>query len=294
MKDKLAILKAIQAAIDAGKAILEVYNSADFEVEKKADTSPLTLADRRAQEVIMQHLSQFDIPVLSEEGQDIPYAERKNWDIFWLVDPLDGTKEFIKKNGEFTVNIAMIAKNRPVAGVVFVPVKNILYFASSQIGSYRIDVNQIADLLSEKLGGINRPFELSDNETAKLVTELIFNSTKLPISATTIEIYTIAGSRSHSTPELEAFVEEKRKEHGEVEFISAGSSLKLCLVAEGRADIYPRTGPTMEWDTGAGQAIVENAGGKVLQYESEQHLLYNKENLLNPWFVAFSVKQFNG
>lgn len=290
MNDTLSTIVSIKAAIEAGQAILEVYHSSDFKVEQKDDKSPLTLADRRAHEVIVKHLAEFDIPVLSEEGKDILYDERKNWDTFWLVDPLDGTKEFIKKNGEFTVNIAMISNHKPVAGVVFVPDKNILYFASSEIGTYRVDINKVADLLSSKLATRNRYLELSETEAADILSELISRSTNLPINKSTSQPFTIAGSRSHSTPELEAFVEEKRKEYGEVEFISAGSSLKLCLVAEGRADIYPRTGPTMEWDTGAGQAIVENAGGKVLQYDTEQPLLYNKENLLNPWFVAFSVK----
>jgi len=284
------ILVSIYAAIEAGNAILQVYRSSDFKVEQKADNSPLTLADRNAHDVIMQHLSDFDIPVLSEEGKHTPYDERKRWGTFWIVDPLDGTKEFIKKNGEFTVNIAMISKNKPVAGVVLVPDKNILYFASSEIGSYRVDVSQIAELLSAKSGNMGKPIDLSDSKTAEIASELIGHSTKLPISQSPRQPYTIAGSRSHATPELEAFVEEKRKEYGEVEFISAGSSLKLCLVAEGRADIYPRTGPTMEWDTAAGQAVVENAGGKVLQYETEQPLLYNKENLLNPWFVALKVE----
>ena len=144
------LLNSIHAAIEAGDAILKVYYSSYFKIEEKADSSPLTLADRRAHEVIMQHLSKFNIPVLSEEGKNIPYEERKNWDTFWLVDPLDGTKEFIKKNGEFTVNIAMIRKHKPVAGVVFVPDKNILYFASSEIGSYKVDIGQIAYLLSGK------------------------------------------------------------------------------------------------------------------------------------------------
>jgi 3'(2'), 5'-bisphosphate nucleotidase len=284
------ILVSIRAAIEAGNAILQVYRSADFKVEQKADKSPLTLADRNAHDVIMQHLSNFDIPVLSEEGKHTPYDERKIWGTFWLVDPLDGTKEFIKKNGEFTVNIAMISKNKPVAGVVLVPDKNILYFASSEIGSYRVDVSQIGDWLNSKLGDRSRFANLSDREISETLSELIRRSTNLPVNYSTNQPFTIAGSRSHATPELEAFVEEKRKEYGEVEFISAGSSLKLCLVAEGRADIYPRTGPTMEWDTAAGQAVVENAGGKVLQYETEQPLLYNKENLLNPWFVALKVE----
>lgn len=286
MIDKLYILTSIQAAIEAGIAILQVYHSSDFKVEEKDDKSPLTLADRRAHEVIVKHLSQFDIPVLSEEGKDILYDERKNWETFWLVDPLDGTKEFIKKNGEFTVNIAMISNHKPVAGVVFVPDKNILYFASNEIGSYRVDIGQIGDWLNSKFGNQSRFENLSDSDIDATLSELISRSAKLPVSDSTNQPYTIAGSRSHSTPELEAFVEEKRKQYGEVEFISAGSSLKLCLVAEGRADIYPRTGPTMEWDTGAGQAIVECSGGKVYQYDTTEPLKYNKENLLNPWFVA--------
>jgi 3'(2'), 5'-bisphosphate nucleotidase len=286
MNDKLYLMTSIHAALEAGNAILEVYHSSDFKVEEKADSSPLTLADRRAHEVIMKHLAKFDTPVLSEEGRDIPYDERKKWDTFWLVDPLDGTKEFIKKNGEFTVNIAMIRKNKPVAGVVFVPDKSILYFASSEVGSYRADCSQIVDQLNSKLGDRSRFANLSESEIAETLSELIRRSTNLPGNYSTNQPFTIAGSRSHSTPELEAFVEEKRREYGEVEFISAGSSLKLCLVAEGRADIYPRTGPTMEWDTAAGQAIVEFSGGKVYQYDTTAPLEYNKESLLNPWFVV--------
>ena len=290
MKDNIYIIKSIKAAIEAGQAILKVYHSSDFIVEQKDDKSPLTLADRRAHEVIVKHLSQFDIPVLSEEGQDILYDERKNWDTFWLVDPLDGTKEFIKKNGEFTVNIAMISNQKPVAGVVLVPDKNILYFASSEIGSYRVAIGQIGDWLNSKFGNQSRFENLSASAIDVALSELIRQSAKLPVSDSTNQPFTIAGSRSHSTPELEAFVKEKRKEYGEVEYISAGSSLKLCLVAEGRADIYPRTGPTMEWDTAAGQAIVECSGGKVYQYDTTEPLKYNKENLLNPWFVALKVE----
>ena len=286
MNDKLYLMTSIHAALEAGNAILEVYHSSDFKVEEKADNSPLTLADRRAHEVIMKHLSKFDVPVLSEEGKNIPYDERKKWDTFWLVDPLDGTKEFIKKNGEFTVNIAMIHKNRPVAGVIFVPDRDILYFASDKIGSYRTGFSQIVDLLNSKLGDRSRFANLSDSEIAATLSELISRSINLPANYSTDQPFTIAGSRSHSTPELEAFVEDKRKEYGNVEFISAGSSLKLCLVAEGRADIYPRTGPTMEWDTAAGQAIVEFSGGKVYQYDTTKPLVYNKESLLNPWFVV--------
>ena len=286
MKDKFYILVSIRAALEAGKAILAVYHSADFEVEKKDDKSPVTLADRRAHDVIMRHLSRFDIPVLSEEGKDIPYDERKNWDTFWLVDPLDGTKEFIKRNGEFTVNIALISNNRTVGGVVFVPDRNILYFASREFGSHKVDLSRLDDRLSAKLVNIESNSDIFETEASKILSALVGQSTNLPANQSTNKPYTIAGSRSHATPELEAFVEEKRKEYGEVEFISAGSSLKLCLVAEGRADIYPRTGPTMEWDTGAGQAIVECSGGQVFKYDTTEPLAYNKENLLNPWFVV--------
>jgi 3'(2'), 5'-bisphosphate nucleotidase len=181
----------------------------------------------------------------------------------------------------------MIHKNRPVAGVIFVPDRDILYFASDKIGAYRTDCRQIVDLLNSKFGDRSRFANLSDSEITKTLSELISRSTNLPVNYSTNQPFTIAGSRSHSTPELEAFVEDKRKEYGNVEFISAGSSLKLCLVAEGRADMYPRTGPTMEWDTAAGQAIVESSGGKVYQYDTTEPLVYNKENLLNPWFVVY-------
>ena len=282
MNHRLLLMASIHAAIEAGNAILQVYHSADFKVEEKADSSPLTLADRRSHEVIMRHLSAFDIPILSEEGQGVSYEKRKNWDTFWLIDPLDGTKEFIKKNGEFTVNIAMVRHHRPVAGVIFVPDRGVLYFASEKIGSYRAEFSLISDLVNGQ-----RPDKPKSSHLEETLTNIISQSTKLPVEDSIDRPFTIAGSRSHSTPELEAFVEEKRREYGEVEFISAGSSLKLCLVAEGRADIYPRTGPTMEWDTAAGQAIVENAGGQVFQYDTEQELEYNKQNLLNPWFAVY-------
>ncbi len=286
MNDNMCLLTSILAAINAGDAILDVYRSAEFEVEEKADKSPLTLADKRSHEIIVNCLAKFDIPILSEEGTDIPYLERNKWDTYWLIDPLDGTKEFIKKNGEFTVNIAMIRENKPVAGVICVPDRDTLYFASTGIGSYKADAHQIAELLIGQKDTSDQLAGLSDSDPGQRLKDLIGLSTILPINQTTNRPYTIAGSRSHATPELEAFVEQKRREHGEVEFISAGSSLKLCLVAEGRADIYPRTGPTMEWDTAAGQAVVEFSGGKVFKYDTEEPLDYNKENLLNPWFVV--------
>ena len=284
MNNTKYLLAAIQTAVKAGDAILDVYRTADVEVEVKADKSPLTLADRRSHQIIAERLASFDIPILSEEGREIPYGERKRWNNYWLIDPLDGTKEFIKKNGEFTVNIALIGDRRPKSGVVFAPDKGLLYFAQDHIGAYKADSAVILEFLEQEVVGSNQ-----ERATA-IIGDITSRSEKLPIPDPAEKPFTIIGSRSHATPELEAFVEEKRREYGEVDFISAGSSLKLCLVAEGRADIYPRTGPTMEWDTAAGQAVVEFAGGRVLKYDSEEPLDYNKEDLLNPWFVVHKAK----
>ena len=285
MNRKICLLRSIQAAIEAGRAILEVYHS-DFEIEEKADKSPLTLADKHSHEIILEYLSEFEIPILSEEGKDIPYGERQKWDTYWLIDPLDGTKEFIKKNGEFTVNIAMIHGRKPIAGVVYLPDRGILYFGSAEIGSYRANASRIDHFLNSPSGEKRRLIKLSDSDASQALQGLIGLATKLPLTQSANRPFTVVGSRSHGSPELEAFVEAKRREYGEVEFISAGSSLKLCLVAEGRADIYPRTGPTMEWDTAAGQAIAEFAGAKVFKFDTDEPLVYNKENMLNPWFVV--------
>ena len=280
MNDQFYLLTALAAAIEAGRAILDVYRSSDFKVEEKADKSPLTLADQRSHEIIVKRLGKLDLPILSEEGKDIPYKERKRWGTYWLIDPLDGTKEFIKKNGEFTVNIAIIRNRKPAAGVIYVPDKNVLYYALDDLGSFKAgSIDDIESVIRQSTGPATKI-------VAEALEDITDASTALPFNDSANRPFTIIGSRSHASPELEAFVEEKRQEHGEVEFISAGSSLKLCLVAEGKADIYPRTGPTMEWDTAAGQAIAENAGCKVLQYDTSEPLIYNKENLLNPWFVV--------
>ena len=285
MNIKKCLLASVQTAIKSGNEILDVYRSSDFKVEEKADKSPLTLADKISHTTIVNNLAEFAIPILSEEGKNIPYEQRNKWDVYWLIDPLDGTKEFIKKNGEFTVNIAIIRGRKPIAGVVGIPDKDVLYFASEDIGAYRADAHRIADFIDRRSGGNHRLVDMSDSDAAMTLQDLIAHSSKLPL-APFDRPFTIVGSRSHATPELEAFVEKKRQEYGEVEFISAGSSLKLCLVAEGRADIYPRTGPTMEWDTAAGQAIAEFAGAKVFKFDTEEPLDYNKEDLRNPWFVV--------
>ena len=277
------LVVALLAAKDAGRAILDVYGQ-DFDISYKDDHSPLTLADRRSHSIIVSHLSDVSgegLPILSEEGRSISYQERRRWEYFWMADPLDGTKEFIKKNDEFTVNIAQIHQNRPILGVIYVPVKDVLYFASEGLGAYRMDNSDILG------SGTNTP---GKNDAAGLLEKILAGSIKLPDDKHRFEKkdsqITIVGSRSHATKELEAFIETMRKEYEQVEFISAGSSLKLCLVAEGRADIYPRLGPTMEWDTAAGQVIVEQAQGSVLNYEMDEPLRYNKKNLLNPWFIA--------
>ena len=266
------LIEAITAAITAGEAVLEIYGSG-FSVEQKEDRSPLTLADKRSHELISHHLRSAEIvslPILSEEGRNILFEERKAWEYYWLVDPLDGTKEFIKRNGEFTVNIALMHTNRPVMGVVLLPVKDILYFAAEGTGAF-------------KLHGTS---EIKNRTTLEEIKRKAISLTA--ISKTAKRPYTVIASRSHMSDETSSFIDALRNEYGEIEIISAGSSLKFCLVAEGTADIYPRFGPTMEWDTAAGQAIVEQAGGAVLTHETEQSLRYNKENLLNPWFIVRS------
>ncbi|MGD2185376.1 MAG: 3'(2'),5'-bisphosphate nucleotidase CysQ [Desulfobacterales bacterium] len=272
------ILRSIQAAIAAGNAINEIYRSKDFKVEYKTDKSPLTIADQRSHEMITGALKEYGIPILSEEGKDTPFAQRKNWERFWIVDPLDGTKEFIKRNGEFTVNIALIENSIPVLGIIFVPDRNTLYFAGQHLGAYKLENGPIGEWLESRLD--------SKQKTSALLAQIIGQSKRLPIIRPQRTSLTIVGSRSHQNAQLEAFVKDKRKAFGDVEFISAGSSLKICLVAEGRADIYPRLGPTMEWDTAAGQAIAENAGASVCQYETQIPLTYNKKDLHNPWFIV--------
>jgi len=256
---------------EAGTAILAVYNS-DFAVEQKDDKSPLTLADKRSHEIIagrLAELQDFRLPILSEEGRTMPYDERKTWDMFWLVDPLDGTKEFVKRNGEFTVNIAFIQNGRPLLGVIYLPVKNIFYFAAEGMGSYRLD--------------------RSDAISSGSLDMILCSSIRLPITPCPLPLahrITVIGSRSHMSPETEQFINDLKVQYKEVDFLAAGSSLKFCLIAEGKADVYPRFGPTMEWDTAAGQAIVEQAGGRVLRAGSQAPLSYNKENLLNPSFIV--------
>lgn len=267
--EKLRLLEQIsETAFKAGKEILSVYET-DFDVDFKLDESPLTLADQKAHQTIVDDLKTHSFPILSEEGKTIPYEERKEWEYFWMVDPLDGTKEFVKRNGEFTVNIALIHNQQSLLGVIYVPVTDELYIGGEGIGAFKIPK------WGEKLS--TEPLQHWLNDEHQLP-----KKSKRP--------FTIVGSRSHMSPETEAFIEEKRKEKGEVELISKGSSLKLCMVAEGRADCYPRFAPTMEWDTAAGQAIVEAMGGKVMEWETKEIMKYNRKNLLNDWFLVSAIK----
>lgn len=262
-----------QIACDAGLAIMNIYGEDDFAVEYKSDESPLTAADKAAHEVIVAGLQHHfpDIPILSEEGGDIPYFERQTWERFWLVDPLDGTKEFIKRNGEFTVNIALIENQRPVLGVVYVPSQKKTYSGIVGKGAWV----QIRGPRPEAQGS-------PKTANCKLQTDSYGQADEICVCITNPENgLTVVMSRSHPSPELEDFL----RDINVAEALPVGSSLKLCVVAEGKADLYPRLGPTMEWDTAAGHAVVIAAGGTVETPEGED-LLYNKENLLNPYFIV--------
>jgi len=261
---------AIAASIDAGNKIMSVYEG-DHNVEFKDDKSPLTIADKLSNNTITEFLRLTKIPLLSEEGRYIDYEERKNWEQFWLVDPIDGTKEFIKRNGEFTVNIALIEKNEPVLGVIYAPAIDVLYFGCNGMGSY---------MLKHASG-----FNYSESNKDIFFDKIITASVSLP-AIVDKQKYTIVASRSHLSPETQILIDVLKNKHGELNFISKGSSLKICLVAEGVADCYPRLAPTMEWDTAAGHAIAENAGCTVTINPSGEKVTYNKESLLNPHFVV--------
>ena len=254
---KVEINKIIDIAIEAGDAILEIYKK-DFEVYTKNDESPLTEADKAANDIIIKGLTALypDIPYISEEVKLTAYEDRKNWEQCWLIDPLDGTKEFIKKNGEFTVNIALIKDGIPVLGVVHVPVQNKTYYAEQGKGAFLIENNEAPRKIENK----QHYSELND--------------------------IVVVASRSHLSQEVVDFVDTLKAEGKNVDFLSSGSSLKFCLVAEGKAHVYPRLAPTMEWDTGAAHAVCLEAGKNVLVYETKEPLKYNREDLLNPWFIV--------
>jgi 3'(2'), 5'-bisphosphate nucleotidase len=261
------LLLAIRSAFLAGNAIMQVYGSDHLVIKRKKDFSPLTLADQSAHEVIMKYLEATKIPFISEEGIQYDHTFRKSWDFFWLVDPLDGTKEFIKRNGEFTVNIALIEYNLPVIGVVYAPATGQLYWGAPDWGAYLLSTSGFKTQIEIDLAQIERLSE------------------KLPFRSDRIN-YTVVASRTHINFETNKYINQLRKQHSKVSVISRGSSLKFCLVAEGSADIYPRFGPTMEWDTAAGQAVAIHAGCKVVRYDTGDVLAYNKKDMRNPWFIV--------
>lgn len=271
----LALLDAaVRAAFAGGQAVMEVYGTA-IEVDVKADNSPLTRADREAHAAIKRILDGTGLPVMSEEGRTIPAAERQAWSHYWLVDPLDGTKEFIRRNGEFAVCIALMQADTndprpqgnasPIAGVVYGPVDDVLYYAWEGGGAYR-----------QQHAATQAP--VPTYERAAM-------STRLPL-ARTDRAYTILASRSHRGAETEAYIAEQRAAHGEVAFAFTGSALKFGLLAEGAADVYPRHAPTMEWDTAAGQIICTEAGRHLIDLTTQAPMRYNKHEPVNNWFIV--------
>ncbi len=252
MLNKIDIEAIKNIALEAGNSIMEIYEK-DFAIEYKDDKSPLTIADIKSNEIICNSLKKLypTIPIISEENKEITFEKRKNWEYYWCIDPIDGTKEFIKKNGEFTVNIALIHRGTPILGVVYAPVLDDIYYAIKGSGAFK-------------------------------------NNTKLPINRDDGK-YVIVASKSHMSKETQDYVD-KIETSKEKILISKGSSLKLCLVAEGKADIYPRLAPTMEWDTAAADAIVRESGNMTYQFKNNKPILYNKQELLNPWFIVKQCK----
>lgn len=260
--------KAYNAAIRAGARIMEIYTEYDdFYVNMKSDSTPITIADREAHRLITEYLSQTRIPLMSEEGRDLLYEERRNWDLYWLVDPLDGTEEFIKCNGEFTVNIALMVDNKPCIGVVYMPTTETIYFNDPENGAY--------------LKTHVRPIPDAEYPIAKVLR----SAKQLPLLGKANNPIRVVSSRSHSTDETVEYVQALKQKYGKVDILEFGSSYKLCIIAEGSADYYIRTSPTMEWDTAAGQAIVEASGGSIRDLEDTE-LYYNQECLTNPPFMC--------
>lgn len=256
MLSEINIPFLLDTARKAGEAIMQVYQS-EIAVEIKDDKSPLTLADRAANTVIVDALkSEYpNIPIISEENKLTDYETRRNWTYCWVVDPLDGTKEFIKRNGEFTVNIALVHNGTPVLGVIYVPARNEMYYARQGEGSFKTDAEGTTQQINAVAVDANKPV-------------------------------LVVASRSHLSQETQQYVDNLRQQYQTVDFVSSGSSLKFCLVAEGKAHLYPRFAPTMEWDTAAGQVIATEAGATVEIYPDAVPLTYNRENLLNPFFLV--------
>ena len=246
MLEKIDLDELRDIALDASRAVMEVYKR-DFSVYEKEDKSPMSEADLLGNEIICKALAKFSLPILSEENKLVSFDERKKWDYFFCVDPLDGTKEFIKRNGEFTINIALIDRDTPIAGVVYAPALDLMFSAKKGGGAFK-------------------------------------NNEKLPLKIKR-DSYKIVASKSHMSKETSDFIENLKVDKPK-EFVSMGSSLKLCLVASGEADIYPRLAPTMEWDTAAADAIVRESGKMTYDFNTQKPLIYNKEDLRNPYFIV--------
>ena len=262
---------AFNAALRAGAGIMDIYNGEqEFLVNLKSDNTPITEADRRSHETIKDYLSRTRIPLMSEEGRDLLYEERCGWDLYWLVDPLDGTLEFIKRTGEFTINIALMVNNRPAIGVVYVPLSGKIYFAIEGRGAWK------------RIG-------MTPNPNAQMnISEIMRGAEPLPQTDGANDPKVVALSRSHISPDTHIVVDSLKEKFGKIEILTQGSSLKLCLVAEGLVDIYPRTTPTSEWDTAAGECILNEAGGSIRELEHNSTLNYNKPTLINPNFICKS------
>ena len=263
------LAEQFNAAVRAGAAIINIYKgSTDYDVQLKSDNTPITIADRRAHDTIKRALGQTRIPILSEEGRQMLYDERCNWELFWLVDPLDGTMEFIKGNNEFTVNIALMQNNECISAVVYVPYHNKMYIAERGLGAW----------VMESVAPDEKAQYTYDNIHAEI--------RRLPLADCAHANYRVAVSRSHQTAETHQHIEQLRATHPDVEVVEQGSSYKFCLLAEGSVDYYIRTTTTSEWDTAAGELILSEAGGATRSYPAGKPLRYNKESLDNPWFVA--------
>ena len=263
---KMLFVTAINAAVRAGAKIMEVYQSGDFHTKAKSDLTPITIADTMAHDEIKSCLAVTRIPVISEEGRSIAYDERISWDLFWMVDPLDGTDEFINRTSDFTVNIALIQNGFPTLGIVYAPAYERLYFAAKERGAFKKD---------NVMPSANSAFEYD---------EILENALKMPLYERDELI--VVTSRLHISPDTSEYVNNLRKEHANVTVRPRGSSLKMCMLAVGKAHVYPRLDTTWEWDTAASQIIAEEAGFSVCEYGTSERLSYNKKDMKNPWFIC--------
>lgn len=264
--------KAYNAALRAGAAILDVYSrKGDYDVDLKRDHTPITLADKLAHSAIKEYLGQTHVPLLSEEGREMRFDERRDWEMFWLIDPLDGTKEFIKGNNEFTVNVALLVHSRPVVGVIYVPYYRKIYICEKGFGSF----------IKENVS--------PDHEAEHTYSQVFADAVRLPLRRKRNNPVRIAVSRSHKTPETMDYVNRIKSKYPDAEIVEQGSSYKFCMLAEGSVDFYVRTSNTYEWDTAAGEVILSDTGGTTKSLPDLGKFLYNKESLMNPWFICRST-----